>query len=126
MCLSYLPHDTLTEIVNINGLEKRELDPPARKSYEEYMENDEKDHLEILLEAIQGDVQHVVEATDSHTEQLNALGGAVGAMQETLGQVKDDVDAIKTTLEQVNLVEMKQEIIDLKKRMEVLESRAGK
>ena len=45
-------------------------------------------------------------------------------VQETLNKVEFDVDAIKTTLEQVNLVDLKQEDIDLKKRVEELEAKA--
>ena len=35
-------------------------------------------------------------------------------VQETLAQVKTDVDVMKTTLEQVNLVDLKQELSNLK------------
>ena len=52
--------------------------------------------------------------------------GVVAQVQETLDEVKVDVGAIKTTLEQVNLVDLKQELIDLKKRVEELESRVVK
>ena len=84
---------------------------------------DKKDHIEILLEDIQGNVKQVLEATDTHTNQLQKLDGAVGEIQETLGQVKADVDAIKTTL--VDLVGLRQEVSDLKKRIEQLEAKAG-
>ncbi len=44
-------------------------------------------------------------------------------MKETLEEVKVDVDAMKTTLEQVNLVDVKQELADLKKRMAAVEAK---
>ncbi len=98
------------------------LDQLAGKSYEEYMER-EKENFEILLEDIQGHVKQVLEATDDHTTQLQRLEGAVGEVQETIGQVKDDVAAIKVAL--VDLVGLRQAISDLKKRVEGLEAKAG-
>ena len=86
--------------------------------YKEDMEND-KDHLAILLEDIQSDVKKVVETTDTHTRQL----GRLEPIEETLGQLKVDVDAIKTTL--VDLVGLRKEVTDLKKRVEQLEAKAG-
>ena len=47
---------------------------------------DKKDHIEILLEDIQGNVKQVLEATDTHTDQLTRLEGAVAEVQETLGK----------------------------------------
>ena len=47
-------------------------------------------------------------------------------MQETPGQVKTDVDAIKATLDRVNLLELRQEVNDMKKRLEELESKVVK
>ncbi len=49
-----------------------------------------------------------------NTQQLERLG----PMEATLGQVKVDVDVIKATLDQVNLVELRQEVNDMKKRLE--------
>ena len=60
-----------------------------------------------------------MEAVDDHTKQLVRLE----PMEETLEQVKADVDAMKTTLEQVSLVDVKQELADLKKRMAAVEAK---
>ena len=76
----------------------------------------------IKVEAVQSDVQHISEAVDSHSRQLERLE----PMQKTLAQVKSEVDVVKTTLEQVNLVDLKQEVSDLKKRVEDLETRVVK
>lgn len=81
---------------------------------------DKKDSFEILLEDIQADVKKVLEATDTHTKQLERLE----PMQATLDQVKVDVDAMKATLEQVSLVDLKLELSDLKRRVEGLEAKA--
>jgi len=83
---------------------------------------DKKDNVEILLEDIQGNVKQVLEATDTHTKQLHRLEGAVGEVQETLGSVQADVEAVKTTL--VDLVGLRQVVADLKKRVEELEAKA--
>ena len=91
-----------------------------------YMEESKKGNFEILLEDIQTDVKKVLEATDTHTQQLGRMEGTVEEVQETLAQVKSDVDAVKTTLEQVNLVDLKQEVSDLRKRVEEIESRIVK
>ena len=80
---------------------------------------DEKDSLEILMEDIQADVKKVLEATDTHTKQLERLE----PMQETLDRVKADVDVVKTTIEQVSLLDLKQELSDLKQRVEELEAK---
>ena len=77
-----------------------------------------KDHLVILLEDIQSDVKKVVETTDAHTRQLERLE----PMEETLDQLKVDVDAMKTTL--VDLVGLRKEVNDLKRRVEQLEAHA--
>ena len=76
----------------------------------------------ITVEAVQSDVQHISEAVDSHSRQLERLE----PMQKTLAQVKSEVDVVKSTLEQVNLVDLKQEVSDLKKRVEDLETRVVK
>ena len=49
----------------------------------------------VILESIESKVQHVVEAVDTHTKQLERLE----PMEETFEQVRVDVDAMKTTLE---------------------------
>ena len=59
-------------------------------------------------------------------DQLRVGQHGLAAMEATLEQVKVDVDAIKTTLDQVNLVELRQEVNDMKKRLEELESRVVK
>ena len=47
-----------------------------------------------MLEDIQSDVKKVLEATHAHTKQLEQLE----PMEETLEQIKVDVDAMKATL----------------------------
>ena len=55
--------------------------------------------LGVAFEGIQSDVQHIVEAVDTHTRQLQRLA----PIEETLDQLKTDMGVVKTTLEQVNL-----------------------
>ena len=78
--------------------------------------------LGVVMEDVQSDVKHIAEAVDTHTQQLERLE----PMQGTLEQVRADVDVVKTTLEQVSLVDLKQELGDLKKRVEEIESRIVK
>ncbi len=47
------------------------------------MKESKKDNFEILLEDIQTDVKKVLEATDTHTQQLGRLEGTVEEVQET-------------------------------------------
>jgi len=72
----------------------------------------------VVLESIDSNVKHIVEAVDTHTKQLGRLEKRV----ENLESMKDDVAAIKTTLEAVNLLDLKLELTDLKKRVEELEA----
>ena len=76
--------------------------------------DDIKRHFDIVAEALKGEVQQVAEGVTENTQQLERLE----PMEETLAQVKVDVDAIKATLDQVNLVELRQEVNDMKKRLE--------
>ena len=73
----------------------------------------------VILESIDSKVQHIVEVVDTHTKQLERLE----PMEEALEQVKTDVDAMKTTLEEVNLMDLKQQVADLQKRMAAVESK---
>ena len=114
------------------------LDPPAGKSYEEYTADDIKkiiqdtatetaervnQDLGVIMEDMQSDVKHILETGDTHTQQLYRLDTTVGGIQESPGQLKTDMDAVKTTLEQVNFVDLKQEVSDLKKRVEDLKTK---
>ncbi len=110
-----------------------DLDWPAKKSYQEYMADDIKKVIEeateqiredikgvgIQVEEVQSDVQQIAEAVDSHSRQL----GQLEPMQESLTQVQSDVAVVKTTLEQVSLVDLKQDLSDLKKRVTNLETK---
>ncbi len=77
-------------------------------------------HFDTVAEALKGEIQQVAEGVTQNTQQLERLE----PMEATLDQVKVDVDAIKATLDQVNLVELRQEVNDMKKRLEELEAKA--
>jgi len=65
--------------------------------------------FDIVIEDLEkGTLQAIREELGTHTQQLERLG----PMEETLDQVRVDVDAIKATLDQVNLVELKEEVTD--------------
>ena len=74
----------------------------------------------VLVEAVQSDVKHIAETVDIHTKQLERLE----PMEETLEEVKADVDAMKITLEAVNLMDLKQQVANLQKRMTAVEAKA--
>ena len=88
----------------------------------EEQKDDIKRHFDTVAEDLKGDIQQVGEGVTVNAQQLERLG----PMEATLDQVKIDVDAIKTTLDQVNLVELRQEVNDMKKRLKELESRVVK
>ena len=103
------------------------MTPSAKHSIDNYMADNIKKikdtpkkqrEFGVVLESIDSNVKHIVEAVDTHTKQLGRLEKRV----ENLESMKDDVAAIKTTLEAVNLFELKQELTDLKKRVEELEA----
>jgi archaellum component FlaC len=48
----------------------------------------------VILESIDSNVKHVVEAVDTHTKQLERLQG----LPQDVEQIRDDVEAIKVTL----------------------------
>ena len=79
--------------------------------------------LGVLIEAVQSDVKHVVEAVDTHTKQIAQLQNDVGSLKKDMTQVKDDVTAVKVTLESANLLDSRQQFADLQKRVVVLESK---
>ena len=84
-----------------------------KKLLEEH-NDDIKRHFDTVAEDLKGEIQQVAEGVTENTQQLERLG----PMEATLDQVKVDVDAIKATLDQVNLVELRQEVNDMKKRLE--------
>ena len=47
----------------------------------------------VVLESIDSKVQHIVEAVDTHTKQLERLEG----VPDTLAAMKDGIEAIKVT-----------------------------
>ncbi len=79
-----------------------------------------KRHFDTVAEDLKGEIQQVAEGVTQNTQQLERLK----PMEATLDQVKVDVDAIKATPDQVNLVELRQEVNDMKKRLEELEAKA--
>lgn len=75
----------------------------------------------VILESIESTVQQILEGTEANTRQLEELG----PLQANVATMGADVAAMKTTLEQVNLVDLKQEVADLQKRMAALESKTA-
>ena len=68
--------------------------------------------FDIVIEDLEkGTLKAIREELGTHTKQLERLE----PMEATLDQLKVDVDV---TLEQVNLVELRQEVNDMKKRLE--------
>ena len=84
------------------------------KTLLEEHKDDIKRHFDTVAEDLKGEVQQVAEGVTVNTKQLKRLE----PMEATLDHVKVDVDAIKTTLDQVNLVELREEVNDMKKRLE--------
>jgi peptidoglycan hydrolase CwlO-like protein len=76
----------------------------------------------VILESIDSNVKHVVETVDTHTKQIAQLQNNAGSLKKDMAQVKDDVAAIKVTLESVNPLGLKQEVVALQKRVVVFES----
>ena len=72
------------------------------------MADDIKRHFDTVAEDLKGDIQQVAEGVTANTQQLERL------------------EAMEATLDQVNLVELKEEVTDLRKRVEELESRVVK
>ena len=81
--------------------------------------NKEETEFGVILESIDSNVKHIVEAVDSHTNQLNRLEDRV----ENLEPMKDDVVVIKTTLAAANLPALHQKVIDLGQRIINLEAK---
>ena len=73
----------------------------------------------VLLESIDSNVKHIVEAVDTHTEQLKRLEG----VPDKLEKMDARLAAIETTLESVNLPMFKQKFIALEKRVAQLEAK---
>ena len=75
----------------------------------------------VILEDIDSNVRHIVEAVDTHTTLLARLEKRV----ENLEPLKDDVAAIKATLEGTETEKpLKQRVGDLEKRTDMLEAKA--
>jgi phage host-nuclease inhibitor protein Gam len=78
-----------------------------------------KNHFDVVAEDLKGEIQQVAEGVTTNTQQLTRLDTRV----ENLESVKDDVIAIKTTLEAVNLPALKERIHTLEKRLTLVEAR---
>ena len=85
----------------------------------EEQKDDIKRHFDTVAEDLKGEIQQVAEGVTVNTEQLERLE----PMEATLDQLKVDVDAIKATL--VDLVGLRKEVTDLKRRVEQLEAKAA-
>ena len=77
----------------------------------------------VVLESIDSNVKHIVEAVDTHTKQIAEIQKQTGGMETKLGKMDARLAAIETTLESVNLPMLKQKFIGLEKRVEALESK---
>ncbi len=86
------------------------------KSLLEEHKDDIKRHFDTVSEDLKDEIQQVAEGVTVNTQQLERLE----PMEETLDQVKVDVDAFKATL--VDLVGLRQAVADLQKRVEQLEA----
>lgn len=73
----------------------------------------------VILEDIDSNVKHIVEAVDSHTKQLEQLAG----VPDKLNKIDDRLAAVETILESVNLPALKQKVMTLEKRVEALEAK---
>ena len=98
--------------------------PSSNSHMKKYMEEPKKDNFEILLEDIQADVKKVLEATDTHTQQLGRLEGTVEEVQATLTKMDDRLATVETILESVNMPALKQKVMTLERRLDVLEAKA--
>ena len=78
-----------------------------------------KGELGVVLESIDSNVQHIVEAVDTHTIQLELLAG----VPDKLDKMDDRLAAMETILESVNLPVLKQKIAALEKRMAAVEAK---
>lgn len=73
----------------------------------------------VVLESIDSNVKHIVEVVDTHTEQLKLLEG----VPDKLDKIDVRLDAIETTLESANIVDLKEQVADIQGRVAVLESK---
>ena len=80
--------------------------------------NNEKENREfgVLLEHIDSNVKHIAEAVDTHTVQLNRL-------EDKMERVEVRLDSIENILETVNLPALKQKVVTLEKRIDMLEAK---
>lgn len=77
----------------------------------------------VVLESIDSNVKHIVEAVDTHTKQIGELQKQTGRIETRLEKMDTRLSVIETTLESVNLPVLKQKFISLEKRVAVLESK---
>jgi len=73
----------------------------------------------VNVEQIQSDVKQVLEGVEIHTQQLNRLA----SVPDKLEKMDDRLAAMETTLESVNLPMLKQKVVGLEKRIEILEGK---
>ena len=73
----------------------------------------------VILESIDSNVKHIVEAVDAHTNQLKRLEG----VPDKLDKMDARLDAMETILESVNLPALKQKVLTLEKRLDSLEAK---
>ena len=77
----------------------------------------------VVLESIDSNVKHIVEAVDLHTKQIAQLQKQSSRTETKLEKMDASLTAIETTLESVNLPMFRQKFVALEKRVEALESK---
>ena len=77
----------------------------------------------VILESIDSNVKHIVEAVDTHTKQITDLQKQTGRIETRVENMDTRLAVIETTLESVNLPVLRQKFIALEKRVSVLESK---
>ena len=90
-----------------------EHEAKTKQHFDEKVE-EVKSHMDVVAEDLRGEIKQVAEGVTANTERLELLE----PMQKTLDEVKDDVEAIKTTLQGTETEKpLKQRVADMEAKV---------
>ena len=83
-----------------------------KKLLEEHAE-ETKRHFDVVAERLDHKIDIIVEGFELHTQQLDRMEKGL----EILEPMQHDLEAVRITLQAVNLIDLKEQVTDLQKRV---------
>jgi len=78
-----------------------------------------KRHFDVVADDLKGHMQQIVEGVTANAQRLDRMEKHL----EVLEPMQHDLEAVKVTLQAINLVDLKEQVTDLQKRVAQLEAK---